>query len=58
MSTEGSMVIDGDLVVKGNIILDGDNKWIIHTPDDGRKSLYIAPWEGGGWNWAKQFKWN
>jgi hypothetical protein len=58
MSTEGSMVIDGDLVVKGNIVLDGDNKWIIHTPDDGRKTLYIAPFENGGWNWGKQFKWN
>ena len=48
----------GDLSVVGDIVLDGDNKWVIHTPDDGRKSLYIAPMENGGWNWGKQFKWN
>ena len=48
----------GDFTVGGNIILDGDNKWIIHSPDDGRKTLYIAPMENGGWNWSKQFKWN
>jgi hypothetical protein len=34
-----------------------DNKWIIHTPDDGRKTLYMAHWENGKWNWDKQFHW-
>jgi hypothetical protein len=58
MSTEGSMVIEGDLYVKGNIVLDGDNKWIFHTPDDGRKQLYIAPWTNGGWHWAHQAVFN
>ena len=46
-------------VIFGNIIvLDGDNKWIFHTPDDGRKQLYIAPWTNGGWHWAHQAVFN
>jgi hypothetical protein len=48
----------GNLSVVGDIVFDGDNKWIIHTPDDGRKSLMIAPMGNGGWNWEKQFKLN
>ncbi len=48
-------------VVGGNIRVDGDfifwgstNKWILHTPDDGRTTLYIAPWGGTNWNWSVQ----
>ena len=54
----GTNINGGDLVVKGNIILDGTNKWIIHTPDDGRKTMYIAPWGNGDWNWDKQVVFN
>lgn len=50
MSAGSSMHIKGDLVFNGDT-----NKWIIHTPDDGRKAMYIAPGKsGGGWNWGKQ----
>lgn len=31
-------------------MLDGSNKWVLHTPDDGRTSLYLAP----NWNWNNQ----
>ena len=55
---DNTLTVGGDLVVKGNIILDGDNKWIIHTPDDGRKTMYIAPWGNGDWNWGKQVVFN
>nr|WP_319570994.1 hypothetical protein [uncultured Draconibacterium sp.] len=37
-----------------DIISGGANSWIIHTPDDGRTSLYIAPKLNGNWDWAKQ----
>ena len=52
-----TLSIDTNLYVKGDIIFDGDNKWIIHTPDDGRKTLYMARWENGNWNWGSQFHW-
>jgi len=43
------------LDVYGDIISDGSNAWLFHTPDDGRRSLYIAPGiNGGNWDWAKQ----
>jgi hypothetical protein len=60
----GALTVTNDLSVGGdayigkdkNFILDGDNKWIFHTPDDGRKILYLAPWNGkDNWDWSKQF---
>ena len=48
----GSMESDGDLNFPGN-----KNQWIIHTPDDDRRSLWIAPGtkdkEYGNWNWGR-----
>ena len=43
--------------IKGDIIKHGGNNWIIHTPDDKRHTLYIAPSRTKGkndWNWEKQ----
>jgi len=47
------------LNVKGNAILgDGNTKntWILHTPDDDRKSLFTAflNRDTGDWDWGKQ----
>lgn len=44
--------LSGDVTVGGNLVLDGTNKWILHTPDDGRKTLYMAPWGTSDWNWG------
>ena len=48
------------LTVEGNVsakdfISGGSNSWIFHTPDDGRKNLYIAPQkpDNSGWDWSK-----
>ena len=42
-------------VVGDNVIMSGKNSWILHTPDDGRKQLYVAPGtDGGNWDWSKQ----
>ncbi|MBI3021180.1 MAG: hypothetical protein HYY59_04180 [Candidatus Omnitrophica bacterium] len=30
------------------------SRWTLHTPDDGRTSLYIAPWGGTDWDWSRQ----
>lgn len=50
------------LEVNGNakfsdFISSGSNSWIFHTPDDGRKSLHIAPGNANNldWDWAKSF---
>ena len=43
--------------IKGDIIKNGGNNWIIHTPDDRRHTLYIAPSRTKGrtdWNWRNQ----
>lgn len=45
--------VNGDSVTRGNFILEGTNKWIFHTPDDGRTTMYIAPWNGkNDWIWG------
>jgi len=50
---------NGNAHHKGDIIMDGGNNWIFHTPDDGRHHMYIAPSRTKGrsdWNWDKQFR--
>lgn len=62
MNADALNVTNG-LNVKGNLVLgEGKekNKWILHTPDDDRKSLYIAfrnkdlAGGKGDWDWEKQ----
>jgi hypothetical protein len=46
----------GKLDVNGDIVTSGDNAWIFHSPDDGRKILYVAPTTDNklGWEWGAQ----
>lgn len=37
-----------------DIITGGSNSWRFYTPDDGRKSLYIAPKINSAWAWDKK----
>ena len=48
----------GDINTGGDVVFSGDNKWIIHTPDDKRKTLYIAPWKDDIklWDWNNQIR--
>lgn len=44
----------GNVFARGNYILTGQSKYIMHAPQDGRRSLHIAPNTGlgeGEWNW-------
>lgn len=56
--------VNGNLRATGNInvsdiISDGSNSWIFHTPDLGGKQLHIAPGLGNGvFDWAKQTTFN
>ena len=47
--------IGGDNLVLGN---NGNNKWILHAPNDNRKTLFIAPQINGRWAWEKQININ
>lgn len=40
-----------------DLISEGSNKWIFHTPDDGRTTMWVAPWTNNEWQWglATQF---
>ena len=61
--TAGTSTVDGQLQVnqgigvKHDLRFNGGNNWILHTPDDNRHMLYIAPsttFNKTDWNWSKQ----
>jgi hypothetical protein len=49
--------VNGIFKVSLDIIRGGINSWIFHSPDDGRKSLHIAPRNTSDtdWEWDKAF---
>lgn len=50
-----SLAVDNDLQFTGK------NNWILHTPDDNRRTLYVAPSKTASktdWDWANQTKFN
>ena len=57
VKSDGSIQAFGQ--VRGSdIVSTGTNSWIFHTPDDGRKNMFIAPGLGAsdgssGWDWGK-----
>jgi hypothetical protein len=59
-SPNATLDVNGNIKTSGNIntsdiISDGSNRWIFHTPDDQRKSLHIAPGlPDGQFDWSKQ----
>ena len=53
--------VSGNANVTGDIVKNGGNNWIIHTPDDGRRTMYIAPSKAAGnqdWDWDKNMNIN
>lgn len=53
---DGHVWHDGTVHSKGDHVFHGGNNWIIHTPDDGRTSMFIAPssaYNKLDWNWGK-----
>ncbi|MEY3401673.1 MAG: hypothetical protein RLZZ86_1288 [Cyanobacteriota bacterium] len=54
LDVHGTLGVDGNAFIGDNVIMSGDNSWILHTPNDGRKQLYVAPGkDGGNWDWGK-----
>jgi len=53
----GNIDANGGVGVKNDIHFTGGNNWTLHTPDDKRHILYLAPSTAYGnenWNWGKQ----
>jgi hypothetical protein len=54
---DGSFAYNGDLTLPGNLLLNGSNMWMLHTPDDGRTSLYFGRGSNGSVSeWPIEFK--
>lgn len=50
--TNGDISLKGNLSVNNDLILAGANSWIFHSPNDTRRTLYIAPNSPQGWDWG------
>ena len=57
---DGQVSFKNKISVNGEIsgrdfVSGGSNSWVFHTPDDGRKNLYLAPRKSddSGWDWSK-----
>ncbi|WP_235696132.1 hypothetical protein [Epilithonimonas caeni] len=58
LDINGTLKTTGDINTR-DIISDGSNSWIFHTPDNGSTQLYIAPRLANGlFDWAKQTVFN
>lgn len=50
-----AVITSSDVLAQGTLIDNGSstNRWLLHNPNDSRKSLFIAPeFNSGGWNWS------
>lgn len=52
MTVSGAISTGKDINVGNNLVLGGSNSWILHTPNDGRKTMYIAPRGETDWDWG------
>lgn len=50
---------DGSVHFTGDPVMGGSNSWILHTPDDGRTTLWLAPGSyNDNWSWGNATKFN
>jgi hypothetical protein len=47
--------VEGTTHMKGDMVFNGTNQWLLHTPDDGRRDMYITPrkTDNTDWDWTK-----
>ena len=48
---DGNVWHNANVHAKGDLVFSGSNGWIFHTPDDKRRTMYIAPNGKDGWDW-------
>jgi hypothetical protein len=55
IQTSGQIFAKKNIETDGDLIFNGDNKWIIHSPNDGRTVMHIAPATSNkaNWDWGK-----
>ncbi len=46
--------IDKSLLLGQDIVIQGGNEWIIHTPGTSQGNIHFVPKKSGNWDWAKQ----
>jgi hypothetical protein len=63
----GGLTHPGDLRVRGthfatgDMVMNGGNNWLFHTPDDNRRTMYVAPsgtYNQENWNWGASTEFN
>jgi microcystin-dependent protein len=57
----GNLRIQGTTFTSGDFVLNGGNNWLFHTPDDNRRTMYVAPSKAYGnedWNWGASTEFN
>ena len=50
---DGNVWHNANVHAKGDLVFSGSNGWVFHTPDDHRKSMFIAPKGQNGWDFNK-----
>ncbi len=59
LDIKGDTSVGRNFHVKGDQIFNGGNNWIIHTPDDQRRTMLIAPsgtYGGLNWDWPNSLE--
>lgn len=57
----GNLRIQGTNFTSGDTVMNGGNNWVFHTPDDNRRTMYVAPSKAYGnedWNWGASTEFN
>ena len=57
----GHLRIQGTTFTSGDVVMNGGNNWLFHTPDDNRRTMYVAPSKAYGnedWNWGASTEFN
>lgn len=53
----GAVSVDHGASVKGDIMFNGGNNWVLHTPDNNSRVMHVAPSKGYNntvWDWNNQ----
>jgi hypothetical protein len=55
----GNVNANNNVFQRGDTVHNGGNNWIFHTPNDGRRTMYIAPssaYNNQNWNWGNSLQ--
>jgi cytoskeletal protein CcmA (bactofilin family) len=61
INASGNLRIKGTNFTSGDMVMNGGNNWLFHTPDDNRRTMYVAPSKAYGnedWNWGASTEFN